>query len=64
VLGCPWRIDFSRALAMLMASSGKGDFDEFFVDVGHRFIPFPQLTPGLAVPDTWSGCELRARMDR
>jgi hypothetical protein len=31
VLGCPWRIDFSRALAMLIASKRQRDFDEFFL---------------------------------
>ena len=30
VLGCPWRIDFSRALALLMASSGRATSMSFF----------------------------------
>jgi hypothetical protein len=31
VLGCPWRIDFSRAEALLMASSGKATSMSFFL---------------------------------
>jgi hypothetical protein len=30
VLGCPWRIDFSRALAALIASSGRATSMSFF----------------------------------
>ena len=33
--GCPCRIDFSRAEALLIASSGRRDFDEFFLVGGH-----------------------------
>src|SRR5207245_6938089 len=45
VLGCPWRIDFSRALALLIASSGRADFDEFSAVI-HGAVPLisaPQI---------------------
>jgi hypothetical protein len=37
VEGCPCRIDFSRAEAMLIASSGKRDFDQLLAGLdGHE----------------------------
>ena len=36
VHGCPWRIDFSRAEASLMASSGRATSISFFVSCVHR----------------------------
>jgi len=37
VLGCPWRMDFSRALALLMASRGNATSMSFFL----LFMIFP-----------------------
>ena len=34
MLGCPWRIDFSRAEALLIASSGRATSMSFFRLVG------------------------------
>ena len=36
VLGCPCRIDFSRALALLIASSGKATSIRFLLGNGHE----------------------------
>jgi len=42
VLGCPWRIDFSRAQALVDGVERQGHFDEFFA-VLHGSVCFPVL---------------------
>src|SRR6266545_1280372 len=41
--GCPWRMDFSRAAATLMASSGRASSMSFFLEV---VIPLPSASEG------------------
>ena len=49
VLGCPWRIDFSRADGLVDGLQRQGDFDEFLL-VGHACF----LVVGFEIVRLWS----------